>query len=122
MNLLKQVAAQLAFMGFGRLDGEIFWGRMPDAPDGCVGVFSLDSGVAGGSARVQVLIRDAGDGAAYEKACRIAQALDGFRGFLGGDGAEAKITVAGAAAGQGEDGRLRALYSVELDVMYGDEE
>ena len=101
MNLLKEMARHLEFAGFGERDRDIFWGRMPDSPDACVAVFSPDSARPGAEngARVQIVNRAESPGAAYETACRIARAMDGFYGFLAGDGAMARITAESTAAG-----------------------
>lgn len=116
MNLLKEMADHLAFCGFGAVDRDIFWGRMPDSPDRCIGVFSMDSAWKG--ARVQVLIRAAETVEAYETACAVAEAVDGFHGFLGGCGAMASISVDQAAEGLGADGKKRELYACALTVRW----
>lgn len=123
MNLLKQIAEQLACCGLGRTAGEeqdIFWARMPDVPDTCICVLSGDSAVSGSDrgAQIRILNRGRQPGEAYETACAIAEAMDGFRGFLAGDGADARIDVTAAAAGMGEDARKRELYSTEMTVHY----
>ena len=124
MNLLKEMARHLEFAGFGERDRNIFWGRMPDAPDACMAVFSSDSARPGAEngARVQIVNRAESPGAAYETACELANALDGFHGFLAGDGAAAKITVLSAASGMGGDGKKREMYAAELRVLYGEQE
>ena len=123
VNLLKEVACHLEFCGLGRVDGDIFWGRMPDGPEDCVGVFAANGGLPGAetAARVQILARARETGGAYARACRIAEALDGFNGFLHGGGAAAKIEAAGAS-GRGEDEKKREMYMVEIRVKYGENE
>ena len=106
MNLLEQIARHLAFCGLGRVDEDIFWGR--------IGVFSTDGGADGTAARIQILNRAAEPKAAYETACRIARAMDGFYGFLAGDGAMARITAESTAAGLGTDAKKRELYAANI--------
>ena len=71
--MLEQIARHLAFCGLGTVDEDIFWGRMPDAPDECLCVYSSDSGVPGKleGSRVQIVNRGRTPGAAYEKACAV---------------------------------------------------
>ncbi len=122
MNLLEQIARHLAFCGLGRADGDIFWGRMPDQPDDCIGVFSTDGGADEADARIQILNRASEPKRAYETACRIARALDGFQGFLAGDGAMARITAESTAAGLGTDVKKRELYAANIRAAYCAEE
>ena len=120
MNLLRHLAGHLEFCGFGKPDENIFWGRMPDSPDACVCLFSADSGLPGRDAgdTVRVVNRASSPGEAYETACAIAQALDGFDGFLAGEGALARIEVLSGASGMGADGKKRELYTIELRMRY----
>ena len=125
MNLLEQLAAHLAFCGFGtaasyEADGNIHWGRMPDQPDDCICVFSMDSSVPGdeNGARIQIMNRAKQPRKAYETAYQIACELDGFAGFLGGDGSMAHITVESSAVGLGADTKKRELYSTNIRVRY----
>lgn len=118
MNLLEQLARHLDFCGLGRTDEDIFWGRMPDAPDDCLCVYSSDSGLPGRDegARVQIVNRGRTPKAAYETACAVARELDGMRGFLAGDGALARIRVDSSAVGLGADARKREMYAANLTV------
>lgn len=118
MNLLEQMARHLQFCGLGRIDEDIFWGRMPDAPDDCLCVYSSDSGVPGRDegARLQIVNRARTPAAAYDMACRVARALDDTRGFLAGDGAMARLRVTSAAVGMGADARKRELYAANVTV------
>ncbi|MBQ9198370.1 MAG: hypothetical protein IJ157_14200 [Clostridia bacterium] len=120
MNLLREMAEHIEFCGFGRMDRDIFWGRMPDSPDACVCLFSSDSALPGeeSGARLRLVNRAASPGEAYERACGLAAALDGFDGFLAGDGRMARIDVTAAASGMGADGKKRELYRTELRVRY----
>ena len=123
MNLLEQIAQHLAFCGFGRTAGaeaNIYWGRMPDQPDDCVCVYSTDSALAGGTqgARIQLVNRSPSPRRAYETAVEMAEALDGFDGFLAGEGALARIDVVSAAAGLGADAKKREMYAVNILVRY----
>jgi len=111
MNLLEEVAAHLAWCGLGE---SVHWGRMPDAPDECVCVFS--EGSAGKGARMRILNRACDTRTAYETAARIAEALEGFRGFLAGDGTDVRIELENAAEGLGADGKKRELYANDVTV------
>lgn len=130
MNLMEQLARHLEFLGFGvyaseEEAGDIFYGQMPDAPDRAVCVFSQDSATPGstGGARMQVFTRGAvGDAKTpYETACAIAEALDGFMGFLAGDGAYARIEAVSAAQGMGIDESGRHLYTSNYRIFYCEE-
>ena len=116
MNLLKQLAAHLEYCGLGEMDRDIFWGRMPDGPDACACLFSADSGPQ--EARITLVSRAGAPVEAYEKACLMAETLDGYDGFLAGEGTLAKIDVITHAAGMGGDGKKRELYRNELRVRY----
>lgn len=129
MNLMEQFARHLEFEGFGtyaseEAPGDIFYGQMPDDPDEAICVFSQDSATAGSDsgARLQVYTRGAvGDAKTpYETACAIAEALEGFIGFLGGDGAFVRVEVINAAQGMGLDDSGRHLYSSNYRVFYCD--
>lgn len=116
--MLEQIARHLAFCGLGTVDVDIFWGRMPDMPDECLCVYSSDSGVPGKDegSRVQIVNRSRTPGEAYEKACQVAEALDGMRGFLAGDGAMAQLRVNSSAVGLGADARKREMYAANVTV------
>lgn len=125
MNLLEQIAMQLQIGGFGILatneqDGNICWGRMPDQPDDCICVYSSDSAYHGAEngARIQIINRSISTRTAYETACNIGNELDGFSGFLGGNGAYASIDVESAAVGLGADTKKREMYSTNIRVRY----
>ena len=121
MNLLEQIAYHLEMCGFGRVatleqDGNIHWGRMPDQPDDCICVYSTDSAVHGAEdgARIQIINRSPNTRTAYEVAAGIGNELDGYRGFLGGDGYMADIEVDSAACGLGADTKKREMYSTNI--------
>ena len=116
MNLLKQLASHLEYVGLGLRGEDIFWGRMPDEPAECICLFCEDAGGADRPARIQVVCRSPIPREAYETACDIAFELDDYTGFLGGDGAMAGITVITAGAGMGEDAHKREMYSTVLAV------
>lgn len=125
MNLLEELAAHLEWCGFGvcasaESDGDIHWARMPDSPDDCVCVYSTDSGVGGASstARFQIMVRAKSARKAYELAYEIGQELDGFDGFLAGDGRDARIEVINAATGLGPDTKKREIYVTNIAVKY----
>ena len=129
MNLMEQFARHLEFEGFGtyaseEVPGDIFYGQMPDEPDEAICVFSQDSATPGSTsgARLQVYTRGAvGDAKTpYETACAMADALEGFIGFLGGDGAFVRVEVINAAQGMGLDDSGRHLYSSNYRVFYCD--
>lgn len=127
MNLMEQLARHLEFLGFGvyaseQEAGDIFYGQMPDAPDSAVCVFSQDSAMPGSAsgARMQVFTRGAvGDAKGpYEAACAIAEALEGFMGFLMGDGVYVRIEAVSVAQGMGLDESGRHIYSSNYRVFY----
>lgn len=127
MNLMEELAAHLEMAGLGtvpdaRRDGDIHWGRMPEAPDECVCIFSTDSGTGGpdGPARFQIMNRAKTVKAAYEKSCAIADELDEFDGFLAGDGRKVIIEVMNAATGLGADAKKREIYVTNISVKYCD--
>ena len=124
-NLLEQIARHIEFLGFGTVadaetDGDIFYGRMPDAPDACICVFSTDSSYCGSDdgARIQIYTRARTTKAAYELSQAIAEELIGFDGFLAGDGAHANISKINTSAGLGTDEKNRELYSSNFLVQY----
>ncbi len=125
MNLLEELAAHLEWCGFGTLacaerDGNIHWARMPDEPDDCTCVYSTDSGVGGpdSTARFQIMTRAKRPRDAYELSYSIAQELDGFDGFLCGDGRGVIIEVINAATGLGPDTKKREIYVTNIAVKY----
>ena len=125
MNLLEELARHLEFCGFGTFadentDGDIHWGRMPDSPDDCICVNSTDSGVgdADSPARIQIMNRARETKTAYELSYKIAQELDGFKGFLNGDGRDVRIKVINSATGMGPDGKKREIYVTNIVVKY----
>lgn len=129
MNLMEQFARHLEFIGFGAYAseeeaGNIFYGQMPDEPDEATGVFSQDSATPGSAsgARLQVYTRGAvGDAKTpYETACAMASALEGFIGFLYGDGAFVRIEGISCAQGMGLDDSGRHIYSSQYRVYYCD--
>lgn len=126
-NLLEQIAKHIEFLGFGtcpdsQSDGDIYWGRMPDAPDTCTCVFSSDSQYGGSEkgARIQIMVRAKTSKAAYELSQAIAEELIEFDGFLAGDGAHVFITAINVSTGIGADERNRELYSSNFIVQYCD--
>jgi len=125
VNLLEEMARQLALSGFGRAadgeqDGNIYWGHMPDRPDTCVCVYAEDNALPGSAAgaRVRVVCRSASLREAYGTAAAIGDKLDGFRGFLGGDGADAAVDAGTTAVSLGADEKKRELYATDLRVRY----
>lgn len=121
MNLLEHIAHHLDFEGIGTVDTDIFWGRMPDKPDDCIGVFSTDSGEpndADRPARIQIFTRSRSVRRAYETALAIAEALHGFTGYLHGDGIYASVEALNTAAGLGADEAKRETFSSNFYVRY----
>lgn len=125
MNIMEELARHLEFCGFGTFadedhDGDIHWGRMPDAPDDCVCVFSTDSGVGGtdSTARFQIMNRACETKTAYELSYAIAQELEDYNGFLNGDGRQVIIEVINAATGLGPDSKKREVYVTNIAVKY----
>lgn len=125
MNIMEELARHLEFCGFGTFadeehDGDIHWGRMPDAPDDCVCVFSSDSGVGGtdSTARFQIMNRACETKTAYELSYAIAQELEDYNGFLNGDGRQVIIEVINAATGLGPDSKKREVYVTNIAVRY----
>lgn len=125
MNLLEELAHHLEFLGFGTCadadtDGDIHWARMPDSPDDCICVYSTDSGVGGpdSRARFQIMNRAKSTREAYETSYAIAQELEGFSGFLAGDGHQVIIEVVNAATGLGPDTKKREVYVTNITVKY----
>lgn len=125
MNLIETIAHHLEFCGFGTVatasqDGNIHWGRMPDDPDDCICVYSTDSAFPGAvnGARIQIMNRAKQPRKAYEIAYQIGCELDGFSGFLNGDGSMANIEVESCAVGLGADTKKRELYSTNIRVRY----
>lgn len=125
MNILEELARHLEYCGFGAVadentDGDIFWGRMPDAPDDCVCVYSTDSGVGGAdsTARFQIMNRARETKKAYETSFAIAQEMEDFDGFLCGDGRDVTVEVINAAAGLGPDTKKREVYVTNIAVRY----
>ena len=129
MNLIEMIAKHLEFCEIGvyasqEEPGDIFFGHMPDEPDNAVCVFSSNSGVAGSdaAARVQIMTRGpVGDvRTPYERACAITGELDGFSGYLCGDGPYARFDTVNSAQGMGMDDRGRELYTSNYTVAYCD--
>jgi len=125
MNLIEQIARQLELFGFGtaadnETDGNIHWGRMPDKPDNCICVYSTNAAVPGDKdgARIQIMNRAKSPREAFETSANIAAELDGWRGFLGGDGSEAFITITNSAQGLGPDTMMREIYVSNIRVTY----
>lgn len=125
MNLIEQIAYHIELLGFGHVataeeDGDIYWGRMPDQPDDCIVVMSTDSAVPGAQygARIQIMNRAKSTRKAYETSANLAAELDGFTGFLKGDGDNATIEVENAACGIGPDTKKREMYSTNIRVYY----
>lgn len=122
MNLIKQFAQHLEFLGFGTVDVDIFWGWMPDAPDDCITIYSSDSAYGGAEqgARVQMMVRAKYPGDAYERSQAVVEALAEYEGYLAGDGARVYVDVQNASAGLGSDAKKRELYSSNFRVYYCD--
>lgn len=127
MNLIRDFARHIEFLGFGTLNtddasGDIFWGWMPDTPDDCICIYSSDSAYAGAEqgARVQMMVRGRYPGDVYERSQAIVEALAEFEGYLAGDGARVYVEVLNASAGLGADTKKRELYSSNFRVYYCD--
>lgn len=127
MNLIEHIADHLDFEGIGTLatlheEGNLYWGEMPDMPDLAVSVNSTDSSYGGSEegARIQIICRGAvGDvRAPYELSCRITDVLEGFNGYLHGDGPQVIIKTLQTALGVGKDTRGRHLYTSNYRVWY----
>lgn len=125
MNILEELAEHLAFCGFGSTataeeDGDICWGRMPDEPDDCTCIFSSDTGTGGPDSpgRFQIMTRARSTRKAYELSCAIGEELDGFHGFLHGDGRQTIIEVVNAGTGMGADTKKREVYVTNIRVKY----
>lgn len=124
MNIAKLLARHLEFEGFGALDKSLFWGWLPDTPDTAACVYSHDSGIPGSDhcARLQIITRSQSVKDGYDLSQAIAESLDGYTGYLAGDGAHASITVVNATTGLGDDHMHRSLYSTNVTVYYCDAE
>ena len=99
VNLIEQMANHLEFLGLGlcatgRKDG----------------------------ARIQIYTRGGvGDTQwPYEMACRITEELEGFIGFMAGDGVSVRVETVNSAQGLGTDTRGRELYSSNYLIYYCD--
>lgn len=127
MNLIKQFAEHIEFLGFGTVAnedhaGDIFWAWMPDTPDDCICIYSSDSAYAGADhgARVQMMVRGRTPASAYERSQAIVEALAEYEGYLAGDGARVYIDVVNASVGLGGDARKREVFSSNFRVYYCD--
>lgn len=129
VNLIEQMANHLEFLGLGlcateEQDGNIFWGHLPDKPDCAICIFSTDTGFSGrkDGARIQIYTRGGvGDTQwPYEMACRITEELEGFIGFMAGDGVSVRMETVNSAQGLGTDTRGRELYSSNYLIYYCD--
>lgn len=125
MSLIEEMAKHLEFLGFGtvaseNLDGDIFFGVMPDKPDECICVFSSDSGYHGrqSGARLQIVTRALIDSDAYEISQSIVEEIAEFIGFLAGDGSYVRIDIVNASAGLGADNVRRYMYSTNIVIYY----
>ena len=125
MSIIEEVANHLEFLGFGtvstaQVDGDIFFGVMPDKPDTCICVFSTDSGYHGSpnGARIQIATRAMNDSDAYDVSQEIIEELVDFIGFLAGDGSYVRIEVVNASQGLGADSVRRYMYSSNIVVYY----
>lgn len=126
MNLIEAIARHLEFLGFGTMPtptcgGKIHWGLMPDQPDTAICVYSTDSGQCGSQhhpARIQILVRATSTREAYELSQHIANALDGFSGYLHGDGAWAVFDSVNTSVGIGADELRREMYVSNFYVRY----
>lgn len=126
MNLLEDIARHLEFLNIGIMptedrEGTIYWGLLPDQPDAAICVYSTNSGLCGSQshpARIQVLVRATTTREAYEVSQNIAEALDGFAGYLHGDGAWAVIDAIDTSQGIGTDLLRREMYCSNFYVRY----
>ncbi len=126
-HLAKQLARQLSDDGFGawpraEAAGGVYCGYLPQEPGECVCVYAVDASVSGSAAgaRLQVVAR--GKPGQLDSAAVTAQAVaeqyEGWRGWLGGDGCYASITVESGPSDLGPDLNGRPRYSVNLRVRY----
>lgn len=127
MHLIAQLARQLAESGHGTWpeagrQGDVFYGMMPPKPDACLCVYAVDASVPGSEngARVQIVLR--GPPGVTDPpltlGMAVAEELDGWKGFLCGDGHYVKIAVENGPADIGPDENSRQMYSVNLRVRY----
>ncbi|MBR1710597.1 MAG: hypothetical protein IJ719_17530 [Clostridia bacterium] len=133
MNLLEHIADHLDFEGLGILntdeqEGDIFWGILPeDLPanaERSISVMSTDSSYGGSpsGARIQIFTRGGiGDvRTSYELACEITRVLEGFNGYLHGDGPHVRVEVLSSAQGSGLDTSGRHYYVSNYKFYYCD--
>ena len=133
MNLIEHLADHLDYEGFGKLatleeDGNIFWGELPETRNAAgvdICVMSTDSAYGGkpGGARIQIHVRgpEGDERTPYEMACAITDCLQGFEGYLHGDGPYAIVTeVLSSAQGAGTDQNGRRYYVSNYRIAYCD--
>ena len=127
MNLIEAVCDHLEFLGLGTCNtdetaGDLFWGILPDAPDRALAVMSVDSAFGGsaGGARIQIFTRGEPGHVRepYEWAVEVAEALEGYSGFLSGDGPMARVEAVSTAEGCGVDTSGRCLYVSNFRIWY----
>ena len=123
MTLLEEIARHLAFLGFGEvadreMDGNIFLGRLPERDGLTLAVLAADAGVAGRSARIQLIARSEKELEAFTVCQGMAEALADFEGYLMGYGRRVSVRVQNGAHGLGADDRRRSLYACNLTVRY----
>ena len=129
MNILESVCDHLDFLGLGIMntdeaEGNLFWGILPDSPDRALAVMSTDSAYGGSAAgaRIQIFTRGpVGEiRVPYEWAVDVCHALEGFHGFLHGDGPYVRIEPVSIAQGAGADTSGRYLYVSNYRIFYCD--
>ena len=123
--ILEDMTRHLAFLGLGTIpdminDGDLFYGLMPEKPDQAVCLMASDAAMPGAQegARLQLIVRALTVREATQRMQWILDRLDGFDGFLAGDGPKALIRVESGAHGLGVDDKRRPLYSANLRVWY----
>ena len=118
MTLAEHLLLHLDFLGLGHTEA-LFFGLLPDAPDRALALMCRDAGVSG-AARYQIYTRGLPGEILYPYRWALAcgQALDGFCGYLHGDGPRARILVTCCAQGTGIDMRGRHLYLCTLEVWH----
>ena len=127
MNLIERLCDHLEFLGLGICNtdetaGDLFWGILPDSPDRALAVMSVDSSYAGSTngARIQIFTRGAPGQVRvpYEWSVEVAEELEGFSGFLSGDGPRVSIEAISVAEGAGTDTSGRHLYVSNYRIRY----
>lgn len=124
MHLLEQLIRQMSYEGLGALledGGALCFGVMPPEPGHVICVIARDVRTPGDpdGAMVQVLVRG-GEGVmmALGPAQAVADAMDGWSGYLCGSGYRADIELVNGPADIGPDKSGRHLYAMNFCVRY----